>query len=103
MQATPAPAHPGNRGGHQMVIDSANQNIYLFGGWDGHRDLNDFWCFNIASMQWELISLNTEVDGGPSPRSCHKMVLDACCGHIFVLGRYLERNVRESGLITKVK
>lgn len=91
----PLPTQPGNRGGHQMVIDSANQTIYLFGGWDGNRDLSDFWAYDITSEKWKLLSMDTEADGGPSPRSCHKMVLDSSCKHIFILGRYLERSMRD--------
>jgi hypothetical protein len=89
------PTHPGCRGGHQMVMDSAHQVLYLFGGWDGNRDLADFWAFHIPSAKWRLLSLDAEADGGPSPRSCHKMVLDSSCRHIFILGRYLERGLRD--------
>ncbi len=135
----PVPALPGCRGGHQMVMDSQAQvgweagsrrvvvklshlpffqTIYLFGGWNGHHDLSDFWSYDVPSNVWTLISANTEADGGPrsvrianlryrrpryycdlyfsySPRSCHKMVLDAGCKHLFVLGRYLERGHRD--------
>jgi len=89
------PSHPGCRGGHQMVINSDNQVLYLFGGWDGNRDLADFWAFDISSGKWRLLSLNTEADGGPSPRSCHKMIFDPKTRQIFILGRYLERGLRD--------
>jgi len=87
--------HPGSRGGHQMVLDSSAQMIYLFGGWDGSKDLSDFWAYNIATAKWRLISGDTRADGGPSQRSCHKMVIDVENKHIFTLGRYLERSRRE--------
>jgi len=90
------PAKPSPRGGHQLVIDAVGQNIYLFGGWDGLKDLSDFWVFNIASSTWTLLSADTEAEGGPPPRSCHKMVLDHNFRQIFVLGQYLERIKRES-------
>ena len=51
---------PGMRGGHQMCIDSSGQLIYMFGGWDGNRDLADFWVYDIAEHRWSLISRNTE-------------------------------------------
>ena len=89
------PVQPGCRGGHQLVIDSTNQTLYLFGGWDGNRDLADLWAYHIPSAKWTLLSLDTEADGGPSPRSCHKMVLDTSHRHIFILGRYLERGLRD--------
>jgi len=73
----PRPALPGCRGGHQMVIDSPGQAIYLFGGWDGSRDLSDFWRYDIEFDRWVLLSTDTQADGGPPGRSCHKMVLDS--------------------------
>ena len=53
----------------QMLLDSAAQTLYLFGGWDGYKDLNDFWSYDVAANRWRLISADTEADGGPSPRS----------------------------------
>jgi len=87
--------HPGSRGGHQMVLDSSSQMIYLFGGWDGTKDLSDLWSYNISDSKWKLISPDTSADGGPSQRSCHKMVIDTVNKHIFTLGRYLERSRRD--------
>ncbi|KAL0278114.1 UNVERIFIED_CONTAM: hypothetical protein PYX00_000022 [Menopon gallinae] len=81
---------PGMRGGHQMCIDSYTETIYLFGGWDGDQDMNDFWSYHIPSHKWTLISRNTEADGGPSPRSCHKLCLDPERRQIFTLGRYID-------------
>lgn len=78
------------------------QTIYVFGGWDGYRDLDDFWSYNISGNKWKLLSSDTEADGGPSPRSCHKMVLDVGCRHIFILGRYLEKGLRDSTRNVKV-
>jgi hypothetical protein len=50
---------PCARGGHQMCIDSEYKKIYLFGGWDGKRDLSDFWCFNIRDNRWRRLSSDT--------------------------------------------
>lgn len=85
---------PGMRGGHQMCIDPYTETIYLFGGWDGHQDLADFWSFHIPTSQWALISANTENEGGPSPRSCHKICLDPDRRQIFTLGRYIDSHCR---------
>ena len=41
--------------------------------------------------------------GGPPPRSCHKMVLDAKYRHIFILGRYLEKGLRDESRNVKVR
>lgn len=85
---------PGMRGGHQLVIDSNSGTMYLFGGWDGFEDLSDLWCYNIKRNSWTLIHEKAEDVGGPSPRSCHKMVYDPCNSQIFTLGRYLDSNTR---------
>ena len=90
------PTQPTSRGGHQLVLDYISQNIYLFGGWDGTQDLADFWVYNVPSNKWTQLSSDTESEGGPPPRSCHKMVLDPNYRQIFVLGRYLERGLRDS-------
>jgi len=34
--------------------------VYLFGGWDGSKDLADFWVFNSAEEHWSCISTNTQ-------------------------------------------
>ena len=49
---------------YALVLPSP-QTLFLFGGWDGLRDLSDFWSYDIASNTWTLISPNTEADGGP--------------------------------------
>ncbi|XP_062574316.1 muskelin-like isoform X1 [Saccostrea cucullata] len=87
---------PGMRGGHQMCLDLQNENLYLFGGWDGNKDLADFWVFSVPSKEWTCLSQNTEADGGPNARSCHKMCLDYERKQIFILGRYLDSSVRTS-------
>ncbi|CAG0882896.1 unnamed protein product [Cyprideis torosa] len=81
---------PGMRGGHQMCIDPDEKKMYLFGGWDGSQDLADFWVYDIESNQWTCLSQNTEMEGGPSARSCHKMVLDPIRKQLFSLGRYVD-------------
>ena len=79
---------PCRRGGHAMCIDEENGLIYLFGGWDGQRSLDDFWVYDIAKDSWRLLSLATSREkNGPGPRSCHKMVFDSKTGSIYLLGR----------------
>ena len=51
---------PGMRGGHQMVLDPAGQMIYMFGGWDGTRDLSDFWQYDLQRKKWKIVSSETE-------------------------------------------
>ncbi|KAG1589594.1 hypothetical protein G6F47_010306 [Rhizopus delemar] len=81
---------PCARGGHQMCIDVESERIYLFGGWDGKKDLSDFWSYNIKKQRWHLLSADTCADGGPSARSCHQICFDPARKSIFVLGRYIE-------------
>ncbi|KAJ3193739.1 Muskelin 1, intracellular mediator containing kelch motif [Entophlyctis luteolus] len=63
---------PCMRGGHQMCIDSEEGNIYLFGGWDGQKDLSDFWSFNL--------------DGGPQLIFDHQMIIDSQTQTLYVFG-----------------
>ncbi|CAG0889290.1 unnamed protein product [Darwinula stevensoni] len=85
---------PGMRGGHQMCIDVKSETIYLFAGWDGIQDLSDFWAYSIPDKSWICLSRDTEADGGPSPRSCHKVCLDPERKQIFTLGRYIDANTQ---------
>jgi muskelin len=76
---------PRQRGGHAMCIDEAADRIYLYGGWDGERSLDDFWVYSIAEGQWRIVPRHKDAIW-PSRRSCHKMVFDAVTGRIFLLG-----------------
>ena len=82
-------AYPSPRGGHSMVLDNNNNRLYLLGGWDGEKNLDDFWCFDITSSKWILISMNCQEQGGPSPLSCHRMVYDNTTNVIYLFGRYI--------------
>jgi muskelin len=83
---------PGQRGGHQLIIDSDNDSgiMYLYGGWDGSEDLSDLWTYEIKTSKWTLIHPKSELLDGPSPRACHKMIFDPRNSQIFILGRYLD-------------
>ena len=94
IKPSPNSQRPGMRGGHQMCIDSYSETIYLFGGWDGTKDLSDLWSYDIESGQWCCISRDTSLEGGPSARSCHKMCLDPIRKKIYTLGRYLDVAIR---------
>ncbi|KAJ1565235.1 hypothetical protein HK405_012855, partial [Cladochytrium tenue] len=85
---------PGKRGGHQMCIDEEAGRIFLFGGWDGERDLADFWCYDLNRQQWDCISMDTQSDGGPDARSCHKICFDPKTRCLFTLGRYVDVDSR---------
>lgn len=85
---------PCARGGHQMVFDPVTHKIFLFGGWEGHKDLSDLWSYDTASHRWACLSQACERDGGPSPRSCHKIAVDAGRRILLVLGRYVDPDSR---------
>lgn len=71
-----------------MCVDEQNGLVYLFGGWDGQRSLDDFWVYELASDSWRLLSLAASREkNGPGPRACHKMVFDSKTGSIYLLGR----------------
>jgi muskelin len=90
---------PSPRGGHQLIWDSNSQRLFLLGGWDGKKDLGDFWSFDPISSSWTLLSMNAEKEGGPSPRSCHKAVLHSDSANIYVLGRYIDPERRDSNSV----
>ncbi|KAF9073645.1 Muskelin N-terminus-domain-containing protein [Rhodocollybia butyracea] len=80
--------YPSARGGHAMCIDPQREYIYLFGGWDGQKSLDDFWRYDIRERRWVLLSANTSlILNAPGPRSCHKMAYDSVTNSIYVLGR----------------
>ncbi|KAF9426170.1 Muskelin 1, intracellular mediator containing kelch motif [Podila epigama] len=81
---------PRQRGGHQMCIDTKGGYVYLMGGWDGARDLADFWAYHIPSQKWILISADTSQQGGPGARSCHKICYSPQHKAIFLLGKYVD-------------
>ncbi|KAF9120101.1 hypothetical protein BGW39_011659 [Mortierella sp. 14UC] len=85
---------PRHRGGHQMCIDTKGGYVYLMGGWDGARDLADFWAYHIPSQTWILISADTSLQGGPSARSCHKVCYSPQHQALFLLGRYVDPDNR---------
>ncbi|KAL4704274.1 hypothetical protein ACJJTC_016292 [Scirpophaga incertulas] len=85
---------PGPRGGHQLVVDSQTGTLYLFGGWNGHEDLDDLWAYDTRAEKWQLLCASSSSVGGPKPRSCHKMVFDPKRRRLYLLGRYLENAQR---------
>ncbi|XP_023702338.1 muskelin [Cryptotermes secundus] len=94
IQPSDSEIQPGMRGGHQMCMDPYTEMIYLFGGWDGNQDLSDLWAYHVPTRKWTLITKDTEAEGGPSARSCHKVCLDPERRQIFTLGRYLDTQYR---------
>ncbi|TDL26097.1 hypothetical protein BD410DRAFT_784120 [Rickenella mellea] len=89
---------PSRRGGHAMCMDAERQLIYLFGGWDGQRSLDDFWMYDVQVERWTVLSHNVgEEKNGPGPRACHKMCFDPKTGCIYLLGRLSDGEPSEEG------
>ncbi|KDR67554.1 hypothetical protein GALMADRAFT_258218 [Galerina marginata CBS 339.88] len=79
---------PPARGGHAMCMDPINEKIYIFGGWNGEKSLDDFWVYSVKEDKWRVLSHSTtQEQNAPGARSCHKMVFDIRTGSIYVLGR----------------
>lgn len=91
---------PGARGGHAMCIDTQRGLIYIHGGFNGTASLDDFWVYAIAEDRWRLLSSHTGLDGGPSPRSCHRMVVDDSTGDVYLLGRLSDNDAALCTAIT---
>jgi hypothetical protein len=71
-----------------MCMDPVNEMIYIFGGWDGEKSLDDFWVYSVKEDKWRVLSHSTTNEpNAPGARSCHKMVFDTKNGTIYVLGR----------------
>jgi hypothetical protein len=83
---------PCGRGGHEMELDSEKGIIWLYGGWDGTKDLCDLWAYYIHEARWRCLSRDVRYQGGPGPRSCHQMVFDPRTGFLYVLGRFIDYN-----------
>lgn len=45
-----------------MCMDVINEELYLFGGWDGGQDLADLWVYRAACHNWDCLSRNTADD-----------------------------------------
>ncbi|KAH8107718.1 Muskelin N-terminus-domain-containing protein [Cristinia sonorae] len=83
-------AQPSARGGHSMCFDQESGLIYMFGGWDGKKSLQDFWVWNIRDSSWKFLGSN-----GPGPRTCHKIVFDKQTGDIYLFGNLDENSPSE--------
>jgi hypothetical protein len=73
---------PSARDSHQMVIDY-NNIIYMFGGFDGSSELNDFWKYDIELNKWTQITPNV-----PPSRRFHQMVIDKTTNIIYIFGGF---------------
>lgn len=74
---------PPARSGHSAVV--YQESMYVFGGWNGHTSLNDFYSFNFESQSWKKI----ESEGTPpTKRRMHCTVVYE--DSMFLFGGYDE-------------
>lgn len=59
LQCGPSLPTPDMRGGHQMCIDADAGQLYLYGGWNGTKELGDLWQFTIATNKWACLSVDS--------------------------------------------
>jgi hypothetical protein len=88
---------PAGRSGSSLVCDSKSGVLYLFGGNDSRRDLNDLWVYSFQRNNWERDALQ-----GPRPRarSGHSLVCDPAAGDLYLFGgsfgeNYISRPLRD--------
>jgi hypothetical protein len=84
-ELTPSGASPSARINHQMVYDSTQGKVILFGGWwdaPGVRFANP-WAYDPAANTWTELA---PVGASPSARSGTGMVYDSVTGKVILFG-----------------
>ncbi|KAI8869447.1 hypothetical protein GQ42DRAFT_147108, partial [Ramicandelaber brevisporus] len=101
---------PARRSGHQMWYDAESDRIFMFGGWDGTRDLGDLWSLSLQPLsdiqpgppEWTRISACTQNEGGPSTRSCHATCYCPVTRCAYILDQYTDSDTRRQGSSSSV-
>lgn len=58
---------PGCRENNGVVISDGKHSIFLFGGYDGSRWLNDMWKFDIDTARWTCIQESSDPGADANP------------------------------------
>jgi N-acetylneuraminic acid mutarotase len=61
---------PGTRAAHSC--DLLGNNLYVFGGWNGKKALNDLYVLNFLTLNWRKLVLT---GNGPQPRNNHSIAM----------------------------
>ena len=77
------PLCPSKRESHDMVFDSHNKRVILFGGDDGNRILDETWVYNISSSVWTKLNIQN-----PTRRVHHRMVYDSHNKKVVLFGSH---------------
>ena len=72
---------PGARSAPATVIHESQQMMYVFGGYDGGRSLNDLFRFDLNSSEWSPVRTSGVP---PSPRGGHTAVVH--CSNMYAFG-----------------
>ena len=67
-----------------MVYDPQNNDIYLFGGFDGTVYLDDFYRFDVGTLSWSQVT-PISIDNPPST-SEYTMLYKSTGGRIYMFG-----------------
>ena len=70
---------PGARAAHSC--DLLGNNLYVFGGWNGKKALNDLHVLNFLNLHWKKMVLT---GNGPQPRNNHSIAM--YCQSLFIHG-----------------
>jgi len=75
---------PAPRSSYSMVYDRAINRTILFGGWNGYKNLNDTWEYNLGTDTWTQI----QAVNPPSERREQSMVYDSHFNVLLMFGGF---------------
>ena len=84
-QLSPTGGPPAARQGHSAVLDSAANQMIVFGGMGGGVDFNDIWSLStsVSSPQWTSVAA---VGSAPPARTGHSAVYDSTNSRMTIFG-----------------
>lgn len=78
---------PKARGHHQLIYMQPTGELWLHGGFDGKRALNDTWVYDLKDNSWvELVS--TVTDSNVAPRYGHQMIYLSTIDEMWIHGGF---------------
>ncbi|MGE0708185.1 MAG: protein kinase [Planctomycetota bacterium] len=93
----PTQRQPSGRAWHCMATDPQQGVIYLYGGHDGERELDDLWCFD--GSEWSEV----ETKKRPHARSSACLVWDPARAGLVLFGGHAGKGVRDDLWLFKGK
>lgn len=75
---------PSPRSGHSATIYT--NAMYVFGGHNGSKVLNELYKFDLLKCEWEKLSDKSPPNTLPSPRTSHSAAIDPISGVLYVHG-----------------